>query len=257
MEFLAEAGGLEPRFTGSTIKHFTREALVQLPIPVPSVCEQREIIAEIEKQLTRLEAGVADLRRVQASLKRYRVSVLKAACEGKLVPTEAEFARQEGRTYEAGAQLLERILTRRRNVFEQEKAQGGRKKYEEPSLIESGIPPNVPEGWMLASAEEVCSSVRDGTHDTPGYVQQGVPLITSKNLLPTGLDLEKVKLISRHDHVEIGKRSGVERGDVLFAMIDTIGNPVVVETDQEFSIKNVGLFKANAEFILPATYATG
>ncbi len=59
--------------------------------------EQREIVAEIEKQFTRLEAGVAGLRRVQANLKRYRAAVLKAACEGKLVPTEAELARQEGR----------------------------------------------------------------------------------------------------------------------------------------------------------------
>ena len=79
--------------------------------------EQRKIVAEIEKQFTRLEAGVAGLRRVQANLKRYRAAVLKAACEGKLVPTEAELARQEGRTYETGAQLLERILTERRKKW--------------------------------------------------------------------------------------------------------------------------------------------
>ena len=57
------------------------------------------------------------MRRVQANLKRYRAAVLKAACEGKLVPTEAELARQEGRTYETGAQLLERILTERRKKW--------------------------------------------------------------------------------------------------------------------------------------------
>ena len=57
---------------------------------VPLRREQRRIVAEIEKQFTRLEAGVAALRRVQANLKRYRAAVLKAACEGRLVPTEAE-----------------------------------------------------------------------------------------------------------------------------------------------------------------------
>lgn len=56
---------------------------------VPPLPEQRRIVAEIEKQFTRLEAGVAALRRVQANLKRYRAAVLKAACEGRLVPTEA------------------------------------------------------------------------------------------------------------------------------------------------------------------------
>ena len=63
---------------------------VQFPLAPP--CEQRQIVAEIEKQFTRLEAGVAALRRVQANLKRYRAAVLKAACEGRLVPTEAELA---------------------------------------------------------------------------------------------------------------------------------------------------------------------
>ena len=84
-------------------------------------------MAEIEKQFTRLEAGVAALRRVQANLKRYRAAVLKAACEGRLVPTEAELARQEGRTYETGAQLLERILTERRKKW------NGKGKYKEPA----------------------------------------------------------------------------------------------------------------------------
>ena len=80
-----------------------------LPFRLRLLKNNDQIVAEIEKQLTRLEAGVAGLRRVQANLKRYRAAVLKAACEGKLVPTEAELARQEGRTYETGAQLLERI----------------------------------------------------------------------------------------------------------------------------------------------------
>jgi type I restriction enzyme S subunit len=60
-----------------------------LRVPVPPLPEQRRIVAEIEKQFTRLDAGVAALRRVQANLKRYRAAVLKAACEGRLVPTEA------------------------------------------------------------------------------------------------------------------------------------------------------------------------
>lgn len=182
---------------------------------------------------------------MQTALKRCRASVLKAACEGRLIPTEAELARKENRSYETGEQLLQRSLKERRERW------NGKGKGKEPAAIEPGSPPMIPEGWQLASAEAVCSSVRDGTHDTPAYVPEGVPLITSKNLLPTGLDFENVKLISREDHIEIGKRSGVQRGDILFAMIGTIGNPVVVDTEREFSIKNVGLFKANPQFILP------
>src|SRR5262249_46472704 len=66
------------------------KVLGEIELPLAPLDEQYEIVAEIEKQFTRLEAGVAGLRRVQANMKRYRAAVLKAACEGKLVPTEAE-----------------------------------------------------------------------------------------------------------------------------------------------------------------------
>ena len=73
-----------------TVKHLSSRTIADIPLPFPSLPEQLQIVAEIEKQFTRLEAGVAALRRVQANLKRYRAAVLKAACEGRLVPTEAE-----------------------------------------------------------------------------------------------------------------------------------------------------------------------
>src|SRR5205823_915167 len=84
-----------------------------LPFPLAPLDEQERIVAEIEKQFTRLDAGVASLKREQAALKRYRASVLKAACEGHLVATEAELARKENRGYETGEQLLQRILKER------------------------------------------------------------------------------------------------------------------------------------------------
>ncbi len=85
--------------------------------------------------------------------------------------------------------------------------------------------------------------IRDGTHDTPQYVEQGIPLITSKNLADSGLCFRDVNYISEENHREISKRSGVERGDILYGIIGTIGKPTLVETDRKFSIKNVALFK--------------
>ena len=87
--------------------------------------------------------------------------------------------------------------------------------------------------------------VRDGTHDSPKFHESGYPLVTSKNLKNGAISFEKIQYVSKDDYLSISQRSGVKKGDVLMAMIGTIGNPVVIETDAEFAIKNVALFKTN------------
>jgi type I restriction enzyme, S subunit len=98
------------------------------------------------------------------------------------------------------------------------------------------------QGWEIKQLGEVYD-VRDGTHDSPKYQDEGYPLITSKNLKNDAISFEKIKLISEHDFININKRSKVNIGDILFAMIGTIGNPVVIVEEPHFAIKNVALFK--------------
>lgn len=89
--------------------------------------------------------------------------------------------------------------------------------------------------------------VRDGTHDSPKYQKEGYALITSKNLKRDELDYQKIKYISEKDYKKINERSKVHKGDILFAMIGTIGNPVVIKNEPDFAIKNVALFKIPKE----------
>jgi len=97
-------------------------------------------------------------------------------------------------------------------------------------------------GWVETTLGDAYD-VRDGTHDSPKYQETGFPLITSKNLKRNGLSFDNVKFISEKDYEKINERSAVHKGDVLFAMIGTIGNPTLVEAEPRFSIKNVALFK--------------
>ena len=93
------------------------------------------------------------------------------------------------------------------------------------------------------------SDIRDGTHDSPKYIKSGFPLITSKNLSKSGgISFEDIKYISDEDYNEINKRSEVNIGDILFGMIGTIGNPVIVKSDG-FAIKNVALIKEKKELM--------
>ena len=110
---------------------------------------QDEIVAELEKQFSRLDEAVANLQRVKANLKRYKASVLKAAVEGRLVETEATLARREGRTYETGEQLLQRILEERRAKWVE------KRKYKEPIAPVTGELPELPEGWTWATMPQL------------------------------------------------------------------------------------------------------
>ena len=109
--------------------------------------------------------------------------------------------------------------------------------------IEDDIPFAVPEGWAWCRFGNYID-VRDGTHDSPKYVETGYPFVTSKNLINGKIDFSNVQYISEQDHKNYIQRSHVEDNDILFAMIGSIGNPVLIKKDREFSIKNVALFKA-------------
>ena len=86
------------------------------------------------------------------------------------------------------------------------------------------------------------ADVKDGTHDSPKFYNDGFPLVTSKNLKDGSIDFSDCSFISEQDFNEINKRSKVDRGDILFGMIGTIGNPAIVEHNG-FAIKNVALIK--------------
>jgi len=101
---------------------------------------------------------------------------------------------------------------------------------------------DIDPSWEMVELSTICD-VRDGTHDSPKYNENGYPLITSKNIKEGGIDFENVNFISKNDFEEINKRSLVDDGDIIMPMIGTIGNPIVVKKDREFAIKNVALIK--------------
>jgi len=161
-------------------------------LPAPPTDEQRRVVAEIEKQFSRLDEAVANLQRVKANLKRYKSAVLKAAVEGHLVPTEAELARK-GSNCETGDQLLQRILKTKRSRWK------GKGKYKEPiAPVTTGLPV-LPTGWVWASADQVCSQITDGEHIQPKYQPVGYPMLTAKNVRDGYVSFDDVDFIGKED----------------------------------------------------------
>jgi type I restriction enzyme S subunit len=197
--------------SGTTFLEISGKNAARLPIPVPPLTEQRTIVAEIEKQFTRLDAGVAALKRVQANLKRYRASVLKAACEGRLVPTEAELARAEGRSYEPADQLLARILTERRKKW------SGRGKYKETAPPNTTKLGKLSEGWKWSTLDAL-AEIKGGITKDQGrkfsVPTRSVPYLRVANVQRGYLDLgEMKKIVTTEDEIQ---ELALKPGDILF-----------------------------------------
>jgi type I restriction enzyme S subunit len=226
--------------SGTTRLKLPQAPMRQIPLVIAPEEEQKRIVAEIEKQFTRLDAAIAGLKRVQASLKRYRASVLKATCEGRLVPTEAELARREGRSYEPASVLLERILAERRvqwKVAQQRRsAKTGRgdkwqPKYEEPICNNQPGRRALPEGWAWVPLDSMLREpLRNGHSAKSVDGASGVPTFTLSavtygdfsptNVKNTSADPRKVEDL------------WVEPGDIF---IERSNTPELVGTARLFS----------------------
>lgn len=101
----------------------------------------------------------------------------------------------------------------------------------------------LPVGWEKRKMSDFCSKVTDGTHDSPKHSAKGYKLVTGKHIIDGFIDFETAYLISEDDHQKIKKRSGLNKGDILFSNIGTLGNTAIVTQDFEFSCKNVIIFK--------------
>ena len=178
-----------------TVKHLSSKKLLNIPIPVPPLPVQEQIVSELD-----LLSGIIEKKREQ----------------------------------------LKELDALAQSIF-----------YDM-----FGDPITNEKGWEVKKLGEVCD-VRDGTHDSPNYLlYSDYVLITSKNITNDGnIDFSSANYISKEDYDSINKRSYVESGDIIMAMIGTIGKPIIVkETDIKFCIKNVALIKFGCSTMVINTY---
>ena len=175
--------------------------------PLP---EQRAIVSKIEQLFSDLDNGIENFKAAQKQLKIYRQAVLKNACEGKLVPTDAELARNEGRDYEPADVLLVRILEERREKW------NGKGKYKEPAAPDTSGLPELPKGWGWARLDSLADLKGGITKDSKRILTNArkIPYLRVANVQRGYLDLNEMKEIEAQESVisELLLRPG----DILF-----------------------------------------
>ncbi len=183
------------------------------------------------------------------NIEKLKQKILDLAIRGKLIPQDPND--------ESAEELIEKIQKEKQRLIKEGKIKSSKNEsyifkgsdnsyYEKIGNnirnIDEEIPFEIPKSWRWVRMRTVLD-VRDGTHDSPKYLTSGTPFVTSKNLKEGKIDFSMCKLISESDFKKFEYRSHVDDKDILFAMIGTIGNPIIVNKDRDFAIKNVALIK--------------
>ena len=222
-------------YKGTALPTIDMDKLKKRWVPIPPLEEQHRIVARIEELLPYVDRYADAYEKLEQFNAKFpedmKKSILQYAIQGKLV---------EQRPEEGTAEDLYKSIQEEKQKLIKE----GKIKKEKPlaEITEDEIPFDIPDSWKWCRLSQIID-VRDGTHDSPKYVPDGVPLVTSKNLSNGIIDYSNIKYITQEDADKINERSAVNDNDILFAMIGSIGNPVLVKKDREFCIKNMALFK--------------
>ncbi|WFN36985.1 restriction endonuclease subunit S [Methanomicrobium antiquum] len=109
-------------------------------IPLPPLAEQHRIVEKIEEEFTRLDAGVAALKRAKALIPKYRQSVLKAAMCGDLT--------KEWRALHPDVESAEVLVEKKSKTY------GSNQNLSERSN-KFDINNKLPNKWVLANSKEI------------------------------------------------------------------------------------------------------
>lgn len=218
---------------GTTVSSIETAALHRFEIPIAPLDQQKRIVEEIEKQFSRLDEAVANLKRVKANLKRYKAAVLKAAVEGRLVKTEAEIARREGRAYETADELLSKIQP---DLVSAKRAGRLWGSGHVPALTEEEQE-NLPEGWAWVKVRDLGDSPESTVQVGPmsmkssEFTAGGVPVLNVGCVQWGEFDESKLDYLPR-DLARNFERYRIRPGDVLFTRSGTVGRCAVAKDHQ-------------------------
>ena len=231
---------------GIAVPKLNQEHLNSILVPLPPLSEQEAIVAELSKYaplLDEYQLAYSEIKLLNDSFpERLKKSILQEAVQGKLVPQDP--------SDEPAEALLERIRAEKQRLIKEGKIKKDKhesvifrrdnshyeKRGAEEVCIDDEIPFEIPDGWVWCRLGSILEKLTDGTHSTPKYTDSGVPFISVKDVSSGVLSFDSAKHISESEHRELYKRCDPKRGDILLTKVGTTGIPVIVDTDEEFSL---------------------
>lgn len=243
--------------TGSTFAGINRDKVESLSINIAPEKEQQRIVEKLDELLSELDFGVQELKTAQVKLKHYRQSLLKSAVEGALTQKWRDDNKHQ--IEETGKELLNRILIERKqrwvqNKLEEFKEKGKnppknwQDKYPEPIQPDTTDLPELPEGWVWATIDQLAINKRYGSSSKTNDDASGVPVLRMGNIQDGKLDYDNLKYLPE-GHKEFPELL-LNDGDLLFNRTNSaelVGKTAVY--------KDIGKPVSYASYLISVTFS--
>lgn len=214
---------------GGAQPNISRTKIIGVTFPLPPLAEQERIVEKIEALMPLVEAYEKNWQRLEDLNKKFpedlKKSLLQEAIKGRLV----EQRKEDG----TGEELFELIKEEKDKLIKEGKI---KKQKPLPEITEEEIPFDIPESWKRVRLGEITLKLTDGAHKTPTYTNEGIPFLSVKDISSGKIDYSSCRFISKKEHDKLFERCNPERGDLLLTKVGTTGIPVVIDTDEEFSL---------------------
>lgn len=207
--------------SGVQLPRINFQKLSSYTVPLPPLSEQHRIVSAIEALFARLDATNEKLDRVQEILKKFRESVLAAACDGRLT--------EEWRKENLHCNEYFAIDEDQFNLVKQWR---------------------IPTVWSWSTLEDSCSHVVDCPHSTPKWTDIGVYCVRTSELKCGHIDFSNAKYVSEATYLERIKRLKPQEGDILYSREGTVGIASLVPSNVKICLgQRLMLFRTKNNLI--------
>jgi type I restriction enzyme S subunit len=176
------------------VSGITGTDLVELPVPLPPLAEQKAIAAVLGSLDDKIELN----RRMNVTLE----AMARALFQSWFVDFDPVRAKLDGRE-PVGMDSNSAALF--------------------PQYLDNSTLGIIPKGWQVNRISEVVEEVFDGPHATPPHVEEGPIFLGIKNLTGSALALSDTRCISESDWPRWTKRVTPKPLDIVFSYEATLG----------------------------------
>ena len=211
--------------TGTSKLAINRKSFSNYQIYLVDIERQNQLLHKLDKMKSISDGLLQTIQQQQKYAEMLRQSVLQQAVEGKLCEQDPKD--------EPASVLLEKIKAEKERLIAEKKI---KKQKPLPPISEEEKPFALPKGWEWCRLGNVCD-ISDGTHQTPSYVEAGMPFMSAQNIKPFKFMPHKCRMVSNNDYEQYIKNTKPEKGDILMARVGAgIGEAAIIDTEIDFAI---------------------